>query len=44
MSKPIKAIIALGFVAIVAACGGASDEEEVVIIEPVASEPTYNKY
>ena len=43
MSKSIKAIIALGFVAIVAACGGA-DEEEVVIIEPIQSEPVSNKY
>jgi hypothetical protein len=44
MSKSIKAIIALGFVAIVAACGGRSQEEEVVIIEPVQTEPVYNKY
>ena len=44
MSKSIKAIIALGFVAIVAACGGAAEEEEIVIIEPVATEPTYNKF
>lgn len=43
MSKSIKALAALGFVAIVAACGGAQ-EEEVVIVEPVIEEPTYNKF
>lgn len=43
MSKSIKAIIALGFVAIVAACGG-QQEEEVVIVDPVVEEPTYSKY
>jgi hypothetical protein len=43
MSKSIKAIVALGFVVVVAACGG-QQEEEVVIVEPVAAEPTYNKF
>ncbi len=43
MSKSIKAIVALGFVAVVAACGG-QQEEEVVIVEPVVTEPVYNKY
>ncbi|SFR55426.1 hypothetical protein [Litoreibacter janthinus] len=43
MSKSIKAIAVFGFVAIVAACGG-QQEEEVVIVEPVAAEPSYNKY
>ncbi|WP_298292812.1 hypothetical protein [uncultured Litoreibacter sp.] len=43
MSKSIKAIVALGFVAIVAACGG-QQEEEVVIVEPVVEEPTFNKF
>ena len=43
MSKSIKAIIAVGFVAIVAACGGV-EEEEVVIVEPVAAEPVTTKY
>ncbi len=43
MSKSLKAIIALGFVAIVAACGG-QQEEEVVIVDPVVEEPTYSKY
>ena len=40
MSKSIKALAALSFVAIVAACGGASQDEEVVIVEPVVEEPT----
>jgi hypothetical protein len=43
MSKSIKAIVALGFVAIVAACGG-QQEEEVVIVEPVVEEPTFSKF
>jgi hypothetical protein len=43
MSKSIKAIVALSFVAVVAACGG-QQEEEVVIVEPVAAEPTFNKF
>ena len=43
MSKSIKAIVALSFVAVVAACGG-QQEEEVVIVEPVVSEPTFNKF
>ncbi|WP_281177777.1 hypothetical protein [Litoreibacter arenae] len=43
MSKSIKALAALGFVAVVAACGG-QQEEEVVIVEPVQQEPVYNKY
>lgn len=44
MSKSIKALVALGFVAIVSACGGSSAEEEIVIIEPIQSEPVSNKY
>lgn len=44
MSKSIKAIIALGFVAIVSACGGSAAEEEVVIIEQVEVEQPLNKY
>lgn len=43
MSKSIKAIVALGFVTIVAACGG-QQEEEVVIVEPVVAEPTSSKF
>lgn len=41
MSKSIKTLIALSLVAFVAACAA---EEEVVYVEPVAEEPTYNKY
>lgn len=43
MSKSIKAIVALSFVAIVAACGG-QQEEEVVIVEPVTAEPVSGKF
>ena len=45
MTKSIKAVMALGFVAIVAACGGAQ-EEEVVVVEPqpIQQEPTFNKF
>ena len=43
MSKSIKAIVALGFVAIVAACGG-QQEEEVVIVDPVVEEPAFSKF
>jgi hypothetical protein len=44
MSKSIKVIVALGFVAFVAACGGAQTEEEVVIVEPIEAEPATTKY
>lgn len=43
MSKSIKTIIALGFVAVLAACGG-QQEEEVVIVEPIEAEPVSNKF
>ncbi|GFE65682.1 hypothetical protein [Litoreibacter roseus] len=43
MSKSLKALIALGFVAIVSACGGA-EEEEVVIVEPIEEEETFDKF
>lgn len=43
MSKSIKALVALSFVAIVAACGG-QQEEEVVIVEPVVAEPVSDKF
>lgn len=43
MSKSIKAIIALGFVAVLAACGSA-EEEEIVIVEPVEAEPVSSKF
>jgi hypothetical protein len=38
MSKTIKSVVALGFVAIVAACGG-QQEEEFVVVEPITTEP-----
>ncbi len=44
MSKSIKAIIALGFVTVVAACGGKQEEEVVYIDEPVVVEETMSKY
>ena len=37
MSKSIKLAVALGFVAVVAACG--QQEEEPVFIEPITVEP-----
>lgn len=42
MSNSIKGVVALGFVALVAACGG-QQEEEFVVIEPapVTEEPTH---
>lgn len=42
MSKSIKAIVTLSFVAIVAACG--SVEEEIVIEEPIVEEQTFDKF
>lgn len=42
MSKSIKAIVALGFITIIAAC--AQQEEEVVMVEPVMEEPASTKY
>ena len=42
MSKSIKALVALGFVAIVAACG--QQEEEVVIVEPVTDDAPLGKF
>ena len=43
MTKSIKLLAALGLVALVAACGS-QVEEEIVVIEPVVEEPTYNKF
>lgn len=40
MSKSIKALVALSFVALVAACGGGDDVEEFVV-ETVTVEPTF---
>ncbi|MFB9230700.1 hypothetical protein ACFFUT_02725 [Pseudohalocynthiibacter aestuariivivens] len=43
MSKSIKAVLAVGLIALVAAC--AQQEEEVVFVEePVMAEPVSNKY
>ncbi|PTW49784.1 MULTISPECIES: hypothetical protein [Rhodovulum] len=41
MSKCVKTLFALSLVAFVAAC---AQKEEVVYVEPVQPEPTYNKY
>lgn len=47
MSKSSKSLVALGLVVLVAACGGQTQEEEYVVVEPepVSVEPTYtSKY
>ena len=43
MSNSIKSLAALGLVALLAACGGNTAEEEYVVVEPdpVSVEPTY---
>lgn len=43
MSNGIKFLAALGLVASVAACGGPTQEEEFVVVqpEPISVEPTY---
>ncbi|QFT80355.1 hypothetical protein FIU89_07000 [Roseovarius sp. THAF27] len=43
MSNSIKSILAVGLVAIVAACGQQQQEEEFVVVdpEPISVEPTY---
>ena len=43
MAKSIKLLAAFGLVAAIAACGGQSDEEEFVVVdpEPISQEPTY---
>jgi|TARA_R100001143_G_scaffold52685_1_gene47967 hypothetical protein len=38
MSKTLKSVLALGFVAVVAACAQPA-EEEFVVVEPVTTEP-----
>jgi len=43
MSKTIKSILAIGLVAIVAACAQPA-EEEFVVVEPVQPEPVTSKY
>ncbi|WJY21820.1 MULTISPECIES: hypothetical protein [Rhodobacterales] len=46
MSKSIKALLALGLLASVAACAQAPAQEEIIIVEPapIVEEPVYNKY
>ena len=47
MPKTLKSVLALGLVALVAACGGQGNEpEELVIIEPapIVAEPVTNKW
>ncbi|NNK16136.1 MAG: hypothetical protein HKP51_04440 [Sulfitobacter sp.] len=43
MSKSIKFLAAIGFVAAVAACTSGQTEEEYVVVEPepISVEPTY---
>jgi hypothetical protein len=43
MSKIIKAVAALGFVASIAACGRGQVEEEFVVVEPepISVEPVF---
>jgi len=38
MSKTLKSVLALGFVAVVAACAQPA-EEEFVVVEPITTEP-----
>lgn len=38
MSKTVKSILALGFIAVVAACAQPA-EEEFVVVEPITTEP-----
>lgn len=46
MSKSLKALIAVGLVAFVAACGSTGTQEEIVIVEPapLEAEPVSGKY
>ena len=43
MSNSIKSVLAVGLVALVAACGQQQQEEEFVVVdpEPISTEPTY---
>ena len=43
MANSIKLLAVFGFVATLAACGGQSNDEEFVVVEPepISSEPTY---
>jgi hypothetical protein len=46
MSKSYKIVVTLGLVALVAACGTRSNQEEIIIVEPapVVAEPVYTKW
>jgi hypothetical protein len=43
MSKSLKTLAAIGFVAVLAACTSGQTEEEFVVVdpEPISVEPTY---
>lgn len=44
MSNPIKSILAIGLVAVVAACGQQQQQEEEFVVvdpEPISAEPEY---
>ena len=40
MSKNIKVLAALGFIVLVSACAR-EQQEEIVVVEPISSEPVY---
>ena len=46
MSTSIKALLAVGLFASLAACAQAPEQEEIIIVEPapIVQEPVYNKY
>ena len=41
MSKHIKLLAVIGFVASVAACTSGTVEEEYIVVEPISVEPIY---
>ena len=46
MYKSVNAILALGFLVGLSACGSAPVQEEIIFLEPapIVEEPVYNKY
>lgn len=40
MSKTVKSVLAIGFIAVVAACAQPA-EEEFVVVEPITTEPVH---
>ena len=44
MSKSIKAVVVLGLITLVAACGSRDDEVVVVEPEPIMADPVSTKY